>query len=609
MRSLNTIHRFALAIMFALAALLAGRAAEPTREPLPPTAAVSNPATASGVNDRNPSASPEQVAPTEETAASPAVEIAIPDNSLLPLLTAEFALRERHYDYALSLLAEQALALHDIELTQRALKLAEFRERNDLALALAMHLASLDENDAAASATAMGLLIRAGRPLEAFGYARQAKARGIRINAPSLLVDFDRLSATQIASLSAGIEALAAEYPLDNDLAIALALVRKQNGDVTGSLAALDSLLDRESDEERGLVLWTQIKAERDDSNAFKRLIRALEQQPEAESLRLQYARILASQSKFAAAREQFELLLQQSPRNGDYLFSLALIEIEAQEPTAAIRNLQDLIALGQRLDEAHYYLGRIAEEQLQIDEAIRAYQQVGPSREFVDAKRRLGHLLLDDGDPSRVEAAFEEARAANPGQAEQLFMLQANLFEERDLIDRALATYDQALAIFTDSLALQYARAMTHEQRGDIAKAEQDLRAIIARDPNNATTLNALGYTLTVHTTRYQEAAELIEKANEITPGEAAILDSLGWVYFKLQRYNDAEAYLRQAYRLLPDPEVAAHLGETLWVMGRTEDALAIWRDALTRTPNNSHVTQTMGRLGVITPESTTQE
>jgi len=187
--------------------------------------------------------------------------------------------------------------------------------------------------------------------------------------------------------------------------------------------------------------------------------------------------------------------------------------------------------------------------------------------------------------------------------------MLQANLFEERDLIDRALATYDQALSIFTDSLALQYARAMTHEQRGDIAKAEQDLRAIIARDPNNATTLNALGYTLTVHTTRYQEAAELIEKANEITPGEAAILDSLGWVYFKLQRYNDAEAYLRQAYRLLPDPEVAAHLGETLWVMGRTEDALAIWRDALTRTPNNSHVTQTMGRLGVITPESTTQE
>jgi tetratricopeptide (TPR) repeat protein len=101
------------------------------------------------------------------------------------------------------------------------------------------------------------------------------------------------------------------------------------------------------------------------------------------------------------------------------------------------------------------------------------------------------------------------------------------------------------------------------------------------------------------VHTTRYEEAAALIEKANEITPGEAAILDSLGWVYFKLGRYTDALGYLRQAYQMLPDPEVAAHLGETLWVMGYTEDAFAIWQDALTRVPNNPLVIDTMTRLG----------
>lgn len=537
--------------------------------------------------------------PTKKASAAESVEVAIPDDSLLPLLNAEFALRERQYDYALALLAEQALTLRDIELTQRALKLAEFRERNDLALALAKHLAAIDAQDAAASATAMALLVRSGRPLEALGYARQAKSRGIRVNAPSLLADFDRLNSAQQARLFAGIESLVEDYPTDHDFAIALALVRKQIGDIEGSLSALDTLLDLEANEERGLVLWTQIKAERGDRDAYGRLVRALNRQPEAESLRLQYARILASRSDFDPAREQFEQLLQQSPRNGDYLFSLALIELEAQRPQAAIRNLQDLIALEQRLDEAYYYLGRVAEEQLQVDEAIRAYQQVGPSREFVDAKRRLGNLLLDDGDASLMAAAFDQARSANPGQAEQLFMLQASLYEERELIELALSTYNQALDIFTDSLALQYARAMVHEKRGDIAKAERDLRAIIARDPNNATTLNALGYTLTVHTSRYEEAATLIEKANEITPGEAAILDSLGWVYFKLERYNDAVAYLRQAYHMLPDPEVAAHLGETLWVMGYAEDALAIWQEALTRAPNNTHVINTMTRLG----------
>ena len=108
------------------------------------------------------------------------------------------------------------------------------------------------------------------------------------------------------------------------------------------------------------------------------------------------------------------------------------------------------------------------------------------------------------------------------------------------------------------------------------------------------------MGYTLTVHTDRHLEAAALIEKANELTPGEAAILDSLGWVYFKLERFGDAVGYLQQAYQMLPDPEVAAHLGEVLWVMGKTDDALAIWRDSLARQPNSTHVTQTMTRLGV---------
>ncbi len=587
-----------------IAVLLAGCAGGPTQPPSQQSTLDTQPPgrgapTAASNSNGSPTTSSATPQTAQELKPAEAMEVSIPDDSLLPLLNAEFALRERQYDYALALLAEQALTLGDIELTRRALKLAEFRERNDLALALAKHLAALDEQDAAASATAMALLIRSGRPLEALGYARQAKSRGIRVNAPSLLADFERLSSAQQATLSAGIESLAADYPTDHDLAIALALVRKQSQDIDGSLAALDTLLDRDPNEERGLVLWTQIQAARGDKDAYQRLVRALARQPDAESLRLQYARILASQSDFDRAREQFEQLLQQSPRNGDYLFSLALIEIEAQQPQAAMRNLQDLIALEQRLDEAYYYLGRVAEEQLQIDEAIRAYEHVGPSREFVDAKRRLGHLLLDDGDPSLMAAAFDTARAANPGQAEQLYMLQANLFEERDLIALALSTYNQALDIFTDSLALQYARAMVHEKQGDIAKAEQDLRAIIARDPNNATTLNALGYTLTVHTTRYEEAAALIEKANEITPGEAAILDSLGWVYFKLQRYTDALGYLRQAYQMLPDPEVAAHLGETLWVMGYTEDAVAIWQDALTRAPNNALVIDTMTRLG----------
>ena len=528
------------------------------------------------------------------------VEIPIPDDSVYPLLAAEFALRERNFDYALELLFKQSMILDDPELARRSLKLAEFRERDDLALQLAMRLTALDPDDALAALTAMSQLIQAGQPETAIDYAREAKRRGSRINAPALLADFDRLSPSRRAAIAVGLEGLAEEFSEDNDIAIAIALIYREQGQIDASLNKLTEVHERDPEEERSLVLWSQIKAGRGDTDAYERIENALDEKPEAQTLRLQYARLLASQSLLDAARQQFEVLLEQSPRNGDYLFSLALIEMEAKNAAAANENLQDLIALGQRVDEAHYFLGRVAEEQLDIDAAINAYSQVGPSREFSDAKLRQGRLLLDDGNLEDFSRAFISARSQYPGQAERLYMLQANLLDERDQIQDAIDVYTDALTIFTESLPLQYARAMTHERLGDIASAEQDLRAIITREPDNATTLNALGYTLTVHTTRYHEAAELIERALQLSPGEAAILDSLGWVYFKLHRLDEAAAYLEKAYRLLPDAEVAAHLGETLWAMGRTDDALAIWQDSIARQPDSMHVRDVMQRLGV---------
>lgn len=528
-------------------------------------------------------------------------EVPIPDASIYPLLVAEFALRARQFDDALERLFEQALILEDPQLARRALKLAEFRERDDLALALAMRLTALDATDALAASTAMSLLIKAGRPEQAIDYAREAKRRGSRINAPSLLANYDQLPDTRRSAIAAAIDGLAESFSDDNDIAVAVALVRREQGQLDASLDALAEVLRREPTEERALVLWSQIKINRGDKDAFEKLKQVLDDLPDAQGLRLQYARLLASQSLLDPAREQFHLLLTQAPRNGDYLFALALIEMEADNFQAAAEHFQDLIALGQRLDEAYYFLGRVAEEQLAIDAAIDAYTQVGPSREFIDAKRRMGHLLLDDGDRPRYAQAFNDTRQQYPGQAERVYMLEASLLGEREDFALAIDVYTKALAIFSQSFSLQYARAMTFEQLNDIAAAEQDLRAIIARDPSNATTLNALGYTLTVHTNRYAEAAELIERAHNISPDEAAILDSLGWVYFKLQRYDDASAYLQRAYRLLPDPEIAAHLGETLWTMGRVDDALAIWRDSLARQPNNPQVNDTMLRLGVM--------
>ncbi len=535
-----------------------------------------------------------------EKAVPPPPERPIPANSLYPLLTAEFALRNQRFDMALEFLTAQAMQLEDAELARRALRLAEYQQQSDKALAMAMRLTELDGDDAAAAATAMALLLQRGDAERAVGFARKAKERGSRINAPALMVDYGRRSQESQKALAIAIEALAIDWPDDNDIAIALALLRREQGRMQDALTALEQVLIRTASDERALVLWTQTKLELGHDDAFDRIDYALTDKPDNEGLRLQYARLLASANRIDDARQQFEILQELSPRNGDYPFSLALIELESGNPELAQQHLRDLLALEQRVDEAWYYLGRVAEELDDIDGAVAAYGNVGPSREFFDALRRASTLLLDDGGSMAYSALFRNARDVSPGQAEQLFALEARLLVDRGALVRAIQTYTEGLTLFRESLALQYGRAMAHEAIGNIDAMEFDLREIIEREPNNATALNALGYTLTTHTNRYEEAALLIERALALSPDEAAILDSLGWVYFKQGRLQEALVVLTRAYKQLPDPEVAAHLGETLWTMGRRDEAITIWRAALDADASNRHVTSTLNRLGL---------
>jgi tetratricopeptide (TPR) repeat protein len=538
----------------------------------------------------------------EQSTDIPTIESPIPQDSILPLLTAEFLIRERAFDEALSILAEQALILEDPGLTRRALRLAEFRRKEELTLPLALRLAEQDPTDAAASATSMALLIRLGRIEEAVVYARQALERGAQINAPALLVSYRDMAPAKKQRLATEIESLAADWPDNSEVGIALAFLHREQGRLAQCLSDLERVLILAPSDDRALVLWTQVKLDVGAKNPFERLEQAVSDYPANEPLRLQYARLLASEKMLQQAEQEFETLIALSPRNGDYFFSLALIHLELKQFADAEQNLESLLALEQRTDEAHYYLGRVAEQRGDQAKAMAAYQQVGPSREFLDAMGRAGRIALELGDEASVTGSFNKARQMSPSQAEALFLLQAELLQGADLVDSATAVLSDGLQSFPASMSLFYARAMAEEQRGNIEAMERDLRAILDMDENNTTTLNALGYTLTVHTTRYAEAAALIEKALSLSPGEPAILDSLGWVYFKLGRENQAIDLLQQAYDKFPDPEVAAHLGEALWSSGREDAALAVWRTSLAKHPGNSHVTDAIERLGAPT-------
>ena len=156
----------------------------------------------------------------------------------------------------------------------------------------------------------------------------------------------------------------------------------------------------------------------------------------------------------------------------------------------------------------------------------------------------------------------------------------------------------NKALAAYPNSESLRYARAMAAQRLGNLAQLEADLRIILSISPNNATVLNALGYTLADQTDRYEEAFELISKALELAPGEPAILDSMGWVLFKLGRLQEAEQQLQLAYQQMQDPEIAAHLGEVLMAMGRAEEATKLWTAAIEAAPQHQALIDTLNRL-----------
>ncbi len=178
------------------------------------------------------------------------------------------------------------------------------------------------------------------------------------------------------------------------------------------------------------------------------------------------------------------------------------------------------------------------------------------------------------------------------------LLRVEAETLSANKQDERAWRVLQQALLQYPDDLNLLYTRAMQAEKRNDLAQMEKDLRLIIKRDPDNAMALNALGYTLSDRTTRYAEAKALIEQAHQLNPEDPAVLDSLGWVNYRLGNLDEAERLLRQALERFPDQEVAAHLGEVLWHNGKQREAKQIWGKFLKEQPDSPTLRSTIKRL-----------
>ena len=545
-----------------------------------------------------PAQPPEAVA-APPPAPPPPPERAIPDDSVYPLLLAEFALRRGAFDVALEQYSAQAPLLRDPGVSAHTTHLAQYLAREPEALEAAQLWVELEPDNLEANNTLAILLIRQGRNVQALPHFALLARAGEEVNFPTVLNDFEQLSPAEQAELSQGVERLAREMPDNTQVLLTWAMIQAETRQFEASLATLQQVFALEPDQKQAALLEAKILMAQGSTQPFARLERMLAANPQDTQVRLQYARMLTA-TDLVAAQEQFEVLSNQAPRNGELLLSLALLNRETGDNAAAKNYLRQLLALEQHVDEAHYYLGRIAEEDGDQQAAIYEYKQVEEGREFVAANGRLGLIYIGSGQLEEYGAHFDQLRREYPDRLEQLYGVEADLLARENEIAAALAVINEALQQMPDSTALRYARAMLAEEQGDLALLESDLRRIIAEEPDNATAMNALGYTLANRTQRYEEAYGLISQALALQPDEPAIMDSMGWVLYRMNRNEEALDYLARAYAAFPDPEVAAHLGEVLWVSGETGKAKQVWQGALLKDPDNPVLVETLQRLEV---------
>jgi tetratricopeptide (TPR) repeat protein len=248
------------------------------------------------------------------------------------------------------------------------------------------------------------------------------------------------------------------------------------------------------------------------------------------------------------------------------------------------------------------FLLGQVAELIGQDAQAARWYGDVPDSDErWLDAGIRMVVLSDKGGDPAAAMKRIADMRLAvgsDRRETVDLYLLEADLLMRKQRQIDAIAVYSRGLEQLKDEPRLLYARAMAHIDLDDIESGERDLRALLALDPDSADALNALGYTLADRTNRYVEANALIEKAISIKPDEPAIIDSYGWAQYRLGNLDNAVRLLRQAFEKQPDSEVAAHLGEVLWVRGDRAEARRVWEKGREADADNKILLETMKRL-----------
>ncbi len=387
----------------------------------------------------------------------------------------------------------------------------------------------------------------------------------------------------------------------NNYMLILQARYEAQENNFDEAIALLDEVYQSDNSMVEVLIIKARILiAQGDSKGAALQIKQALEQRPDNNALRVQYARMLVEQRQLEEAKKHYLIVNENLPENDEVILALALLYIDTKELDKASVELHKLVDIDSRTSVANYYLGRIAQNNGDKKQAIAYYLRVKKERFAFDAQLRIAALLTDLGKPDEGLKKLEILAEDQTDWAlrVRIYLAQGEILRSQGRFAEGVEMYSRALQEKRNDPNLLYARGLMAEKVDRLDMAEADFLEVISQDPENANALNALGYTLADRTGRYQEALKYIQRAAALVPDDPAILDSLGWVSYRLGRLDDAEKWLSKAFEKLADAEIAAHYGEVLWVMNKKDKARDVWRKGKKNNANHPVLIETLKRI-----------
>ena len=538
---------------------------------------------------------------------TPLPNIELSESILFKITLAEIAVQRGQPHVAVPAFLEVARETKDPRIARRAAEVAWNARFLPAALEAATLWLQADPESARARQTVIALLVNQSRLDDALPHLEKWLTGDADLVGQNFL---------QLSTLVAGhqdkpailrlLRTLAAKYPQVPEASLAVAQAAWNANDQPAALVASRQALKLRPDWELAALFQAQALQRSSEQEAIVFLDAFVKAHPGARDARLNYARMLVSAQRYPEARKQFEVLLGEAPNNAEIIMAVATLSIQAKDYAAAEVQLRRALDIGHKEpDTVRMYLGQVSEELQRTDEALKWYATVTHGTQFIPAQARYAGVLAKQGKLAEARRHLQTVEAGDAQQRTQLTLAEAGLLREANAYQEAFDFLGAALARTPDAADLLYDHAMAAEKVNRIDVLEANLRKVIAMQPSHAHAYNALGYTLADRNQRLPEALALIETAHKLAPEDPFILDSLGWVLHRLGRNEEALGYLQRSFELRPDAEIAAHLGEVLWLLGRQAEARKLWMNALRDHPKNEVLQSTVKRLAPVVLQS----